>query len=111
MINLLTSRLTLVSSARRGDNYVEIELPNIVDLKLYVKEHAYYEVGNKKKRVKPYCLNEQIDLWVNPELLIDIMCCLSDAKVYAGSRIQPIYFEADNGDGILLPVNHKKRVD
>lgn len=85
------------------DNAVEIKLPNIVDVKLASKDVV---IDGKKKVPKPYCIDKEIGLWVNPQYLLDMMECLPNAKVYAGNRRQPIYFRADNGDGALCPINH-----
>ena len=85
------------------DNAVEIKLPNIVDVKLASKDVV---INDKKKVPKPYCIDKEIGLWVNPQYLLDMMECLPNAKVYAGNSKQLIYFRADNGDGVLCPINH-----
>ena len=54
-----------------------------------------------------YLLNEELNLWVNPQYLLNAMECLPDCKAYAANRISPIYFKSENGDGVVMPVNHK----
>ena len=91
------------------DGAVEIQLPNIVDVKLAVKDGVIKDKKGKKVGMKPYCINTDIPLYVNPQYLLDMMECLPDAKAYAHGSVSIIYFEADNGDGCLCPVNPTKK--
>ena len=84
----------------------EIALPDISELKVYIKTHKIKEKNNPKK-VADYLLNEELNLWVNPQYLLNAMECLPDCKAYAANRISPIYFKSENGDGVVMPVNHK----
>ena len=84
----------------------EITLPDIDKLKVYIKTHKIKEKNNPKK-VEDYLLDDELDLWVNPQYLLNAMECLPDYKAYAANRISPIYFNAENGDGVVMPVNHK----
>lgn len=84
----------------------EIALPDIGELNVYIKTHKIKEKNNPKK-VADYLLNEELDLWVNPQYLLNAMECLPDCKAYAANRISPIYFKAENGDGCVCPVYHK----
>lgn len=84
----------------------EIKLPDISELKVYIKTHKIKEKNNPKK-VADYLLNEELNLWVNPQYLLNAMECLPDCKAYAANRISPIYFKAENGDGCVCPVYHK----
>ena len=88
------------------DSAKEIALPDISELKVYIKTHKIKEKNNPKK-VADYLLNEELNLWVNPQYLLNAMECLPDCKAYAANRISPIYFKAENGDGVVMPVNHK----
>ena len=88
------------------DGSKEISLPDIGELKVYIKTHKIKEKNNPKK-VADYLLNEELNLWVNPQYLLNAMECLPDCKAYAANRISPIYFKAENGDGVVMPVNHK----
>ena len=88
------------------DGSKEIALPDLSELKIYIKTHKINEKNNPKK-VADYLLNEELNLWVNPQYLLNAMECLPDCKAYAANRISPIYFEAKNGDGVVMPVNHK----
>jgi hypothetical protein len=85
---------------------VEIKLPDIVDVKLSSKIRANPD-DKKDKSIKPVCINKEINLWVNPKFLLDMMECLPNAKAYAYSSKSIIYFKAENGDGILCPINPK----
>ena len=84
----------------------EITLPDIGELKVYIKTHKIKEKNNPKK-VADYMLNDELNLWVNPQYLLNAMECLPDCKAYAANRISPIYFKAENGDGCVCPVYHK----
>lgn len=88
------------------DGSKEIALPDIGELKVYIKTHKIKEKNNPKK-VDDYLLNEELNLWVNPQYLLNAMECLPDCKAYAANRISPIYVTAENGDGVVMPVNHK----
>ena len=88
------------------DGSKEIALPDIRELKVYIKTHKIKEKNNPKK-VADYLLNEELNLWVNPQYLLNAMECLPDCKAYAANRISQIYFKAENGDGVVMPVNHK----
>lgn len=88
------------------DDSKEIALPDISELKVYIKTHKIKEKNNPKK-VADYLLNEELNLWVNPQYLLNAMECLPNCKAYAANRISPIYVKAENGDGCVCPVNHK----
>lgn len=91
---------------RKPDFGKEITLPDISELKVYIKTHKIKEKNNPKK-VADYLLDEELNLWVNPQYLLNAMECLPDCKAYAANRISPIYLKAENGDGVVMPVNHK----
>ena len=88
------------------DGSKEIDLPDISELKVYIKTYKIKEKNNPKK-VADYLLDEELNLWVDPQYLLNAMECLPDCKAYAANRISPIYFKAENGDGVVMPVNHK----
>ena len=88
------------------DSSKEIALPDISELKVYIKTHKIKEKSNHKK-VDDYLLNEELNLWVNPQYLLNAMECLPDCKAYAVNSISPIYVTAENGDGCVCPVKHK----
>lgn len=84
----------------------EISLPDISELKVYIKTHKIKEKHNPKK-VADYLLDEELNLWVNPQYLLNAMECLPDCKAYVANSISPIYVTAENGDGCVCPVKHK----
>ena len=98
--------MQLEQIAKPMDGSKEIALPDISELKVYIKTHKIKEKNNPKK-VADYLLNKELNLWVNPQYLLNAMECLPDCKAYAANRISPIYFKAENGDGVVMPVNHK----
>ena len=88
------------------DGSKEIALPDIGELKVYIKTHKIKEKNNPKK-VADYLLDKELNLWVNPQYLLNAMECLPDCKAYAANSISPIYITAENGDGCVCPVKHK----
>lgn len=88
------------------DGSKEIALPDISELKVYIKTHKIKEKNNPKK-VADYLLNEELNLWVNPQYLLNAMECLPDCKAYAENSVSAIYVKAENGDGVVIPVKHK----
>ena len=96
--------MQLEQIVKSTDGSKEISLPDISELKIYIKTH---KIKEKDKKVADYLLNEELNLWVNPQYLLNAMECLPDCKAYAEDRISPIYFKAENGDGVVMPVNHK----
>lgn len=90
---------------KKPDFSKEIALPDIGELKVYIKTHKIKEKNNPKK-VADYLLNEELNLWVNPQYLLNAMECLPDCKAYAANSINPIYVTAENGDGCVCPVRH-----
>lgn len=88
------------------DGSKEISLPDISELKVYIKTHNIKEKNNPKK-VADYLLDEELNLWVNPQYLLNAIECLPDCKAYATNSISPIYVIAENGDGCVCPVKHK----
>lgn len=98
--------MQLEQIVRPMDGSKEIKLPNIGELKVYIKTHKIKEKNNSKK-VADYLLDEELNFWVNPQYLFNAMECLPDCKAYAANRISPIYFRAENGDGVVMPVYHK----
>ena len=93
---------------RMPDHAKELDLPSLAEVKVYAKTNrvAGYRKGSTKP--KPMKIDAEIGLWVNPELLINIMECLPSAKAWATTRTGVIYFKADNGDGVLLPVSYRE---
>ncbi len=88
------------------DGSKEIALPDIGELKVYIKTHKIKEKNNPKK-VADYLLDEELNLWVNPQYLLNAMECLPNCKAYAVSKLGAIYFNAENGDGVVCPVRHE----
>lgn len=93
---------------RMPDNAKELGLPSLAEVEVYAKTNRVNGDRKGSTKPKPMKIDAEIGLWVNPELLINIMECLPSAKAWATTRIGVIYFKADNGDGVLMPVNHKE---
>lgn len=99
-------QMNLNNIVKEVDGSGEIQLPDIAELKVYIKTHKITDKSNPKK-VEDYLLNEYLGLWVNPQYLLNVMECLPGCKAWAANKKSVIYFTAENGDGCLCPVNHK----
>ena len=82
---------------------VKLDLPTESDVKAYI---ARCKAAAGNKHTYSYQLSENV--YVNPQYLLDMLqalpgctCCTDADK--AGKAM--IYFVADNGDGVLLPVH------
>ena len=93
---------------RMPDNAKELDLPSLAEVKVYAKTNMVTGDRKGSTKPKPMKIDAEIGLWVNPGLLINIMECLPDAKAWGTTRKGPIYFKADNGDGLLMPVNYRE---
>lgn len=88
------------------DESMMLTLPTIAELKAFIAE-------KKTAGIKPenthYYLNDYI--CVNPSYLLDVIQALPDCKAYMPkSNISPIYFQAENGDCVLCPINPETRM-
>lgn len=107
--------ITCLPHANEGENFidlnqamdlekhVEINLPTVKDLKATIAAHP--ELNSRKTRGNraPALLDEKIG--VNAVYLLDMLQALPGCRAWmTGSYYKPIYFESEDGDGILLPV-------
>lgn len=78
-----------------------IELPSLATIKSFNATH-----GNRRgnKRPAPYDLG---GVFVNPFFLIDVLECLpgAECRTKLSSRINPLIFSCEDGDGVLMPIN------
>ena len=89
----------LKNIVKKPDGAQQIVLPDLADIKVFCK------TCNKDDL---YCLDEELEVYVNPVYLANIIGCLPNATVYARDGVSAIYFEAENGDGVLMPVRPNK---
>ena len=83
--------------------YMKLDLPAESDLKAYI---ARCKAATGNKHTYSYQLAENV--YVNPQYLLDMLQALPECACYTdadkvGKAV--IYFVAENGDGVLLPVN------
>lgn len=100
--------MKLEQIVKKPDFAKEIELPDISELKVYIKTHKIKKTKTTEGGIEPYLLNEEIGLWVNPQYLLNVMECLPDCKAYATNATSGVYMVAENGDGLVLPVRKNK---
>lgn len=85
---------------RPASGLYEIELPSVADCKAFKATHGKHDPMPIDKGRR----------WVDPRYLLDMLQALPGAKVYATDRpTAPIWFESEQGDGILLPVRPPKQ--
>lgn len=98
-----------VDGVMRGiDSCTEsLEIPSVADLKTHIAATSYK--SGKVKSCKPY-LFKGSTVYVNPKYLIDMIQSLPGctAAYNPGQKLSLVYFSADNGDGILMPVRPPK---
>lgn len=84
------------------DNKCEkLDLPSEADVKVYI---ARCKAAAGNKHTYSYQLAENV--YVNPQYLLDMLQALPDCECWIDSEKAgkaPIYFVAENGDGVLLP--------
>lgn len=90
---------------------VPVELPSVSDLTATIKIAKAAWTGKKSEYSPlPWSFGEGLPA-VNPEYLLDMLVALPDCKAFAvpgrSAYKSPLYFIADNGDGLLLPVLRK----
>lgn len=99
--------MQLEKIVKKGDCAKEIDLPDMAELKVYIKTHKIKKTKTQDAGIEPYLLNEEMGLYVNPQYLLNVMECLPDCKAYATNAVGGVYMEAENGDGLVLPVRKK----
>ena len=87
-----------------------LELPSVADLRAFIAAAKAKKSGKNRKYAcinTPYCLG---GFWYcNAEYLLDVLQALPGCKAYMPDRASsPVYFTAENGDGVLLPVRPPK---
>lgn len=100
--------MNLDGIVKKPDGGKEIDLPDIGELKVYIKTHKIKKTKTTKTGFEPYLLNKEIGLWVNPQYLLNVMECLPGCKAYATNAVSGVYMEGKNGDGLVLPVRKNK---
>lgn len=84
---------------------IQLSLPSVQELKLIVTDMKTQGLIDRDKMVKPYYI-ESVNTYVHTEYLIDMFEIFPEAKIYSsGNNLAPLYFEAEDGKGILCPVH------
>lgn len=95
----------------------EIQVPEVSAVKEFVLNvKATLPKGVKKNSVPPstfaYKVSDIPRVFVDARLLIDVLECLPNCKAYVTDNFAyGVYFVADNGDGVLLPVRVPKEFE
>lgn len=85
------------------EKHEEINLPTVKDLKATIAAHPELNSRQTRGNRAPALLDEKIG--VNAVYLLDMLQALPGCRAWmTGNSIDPIYFESEDGDGILLPV-------
>lgn len=83
-----------------------LRLPTIAEVK---KASAEQKATKGRKCIPAYNFGEDLPL-VSCDYLLDMLALFPGAVAYIAdtrAEIRPIYFKADNGDGVLLPVRKR----
>ena len=82
-----------------------LKLPTVSELKAHIKFEKANKKVNRDRSPVTYDFGPDLPL-VNAEYLLNMLELLPGCKAKAkfGSSVGPIYFEAEAGDGVLLPV-------
>lgn len=95
----------------------EIQVPKVSAVKEFVLNvKAMLPKGVKKNSVPPltfaYKVSDSPRVFVDARLLIDVLECLPNCKAYVTDNFAyGVYFVADNGDGVLMPVRVPKEFE
>lgn len=87
----------------KSNQTMQIQLPTELEVKTYI---ARCKAAAGNKHTYSYQLAE--DVYVNPQYLLDMLQALPGCECWVDfdrAGKVPIYFNAYNGDGILLPVH------
>lgn len=86
------------------------DLPNVGELRGLIRTAtASYTGKNKKSLCQLFKLTGKngVDVYVNAKYLLNVLEALPDATCEIGkSRLSTILFEAEDGDGVLVPVRY-----
>lgn len=112
----LPEKMNYIDAARimdpATDNADAVTLPAVNDLKNYIKIEKAKKKAAKDKTAPVYILTTESgrEIHTNAIYLLDVMECLpgATAKANTHSIIKPLYFESENGRGILCPVRPKE---
>lgn len=96
-----------INSALEKNSGRFLNLPDIAELKEFIHAEKERQKAIKSVGIRPFLVDDYI--YVNPQYLLDFMQVFPGCKAYKPeSNIAPIYFLADGGDGILMPVRPPK---
>ena len=77
-----------------------VELPSAVEIKSFIASHR---IG--RGQIEP--MEALPGWWCNAQYLLDMVQALPNGKAYKPEKnISPLYYEAEDGDAVLLPVRH-----
>lgn len=94
-------------------NDVPVNVPSLGELRAFIKTEKARLKAKKEKGVR-LKLNEgtETEIHLDAEFLLDMLEALPCATVTASRQrtaISAIYFKAENGDGVLLPLRQPKK--
>lgn len=90
-------RLDDIVNEAKSKSTIDFPVPSFGDLKQFIAEH-------KRNDRTPYIVHtDEFDIGFNPRFMEIMLSVLPGAKVKCSSKYAPIYFESENGVGVLLP--------
>jgi hypothetical protein len=94
-------------------NDVPVNVPSLGELRAFIKTEKARLKAKKQKGVRLVLAEgTEAEIHVNAEFLLDMLEALPGATVTAAKQrtaISALYFKAENGDGVLLPLRPPKK--
>lgn len=105
-----TINLTRIIDDAKQNNNIVLELPELKALKTYIKLEKFKNKVAKTKDIICYDFGPGLP-YVNAEFLIDLLEILPGCKAYEKNNGFNIYFESDDGRGLLCSVRPGENVE
>lgn len=105
-----TINLTRIIDDAKQNNNIVLKLPELKALKTYIKLEKFKNRVAKTKDIICYDFGAGLP-YVNAEFLIDLLEILPGCKAYAKNNGFNIYFESDDGRGLLCTVRPGENVE
>ena len=94
-------------------NDVPVNVPSLGDLRAFIKtEKARLKAKNEKGVRLILMEGTETEIHLNAQFLLDMLEALPGATVTASkqrTKMSAVYFKAENGDGVLLPLRQPER--
>lgn len=101
----------IIDGSKRND--VPVNVPSLGELRAFIKTEKARLKAKKQKGVRLKLMEgSEYEIHLDAEFLLDMLEALPGATVTASGQktaVSAVYFKAENGDGILLPLRQPKK--